>query len=92
MPKCANLPILQLCAGLRKAENGRMNSTAQEVLAVSIAAAARLLGLSPRTVADLIARNELPSKKVGRRRLIPLRALQEFISSDHDQQEKRREP
>jgi excisionase family DNA binding protein len=40
-----------------------------DVLAVNIAEAARLLGVSPRTVATLVACKELPSRKIGRRRV-----------------------
>jgi excisionase family DNA binding protein len=53
------------------------------VLACSVPEAARRLGVSARTVATLIARKELPSRKIGRRRVIPIRALQEFLRRDH---------
>jgi excisionase family DNA binding protein len=53
------------------------------VLAVGISEAARKLGLSARTVANLIKTGELESRKVGRRRLIPLSVLLEFIKCDH---------
>jgi excisionase family DNA binding protein len=55
----------------------------ETVLAVGIAEAARRLGLSPRTVATLLARQELPSRKVGRRRIIPVHALEAFLQNDH---------
>lgn len=55
----------------------------ESVLAVGITEAARRLGISPRTVATLIARRELPSRKVGRRRIIPVMALEAFIRRDH---------
>jgi excisionase family DNA binding protein len=51
----------------------------QEQLAVNIAEAARRLGLSIRTVAALVSRRELASRKVGRRRIIPIAALEAFI-------------
>lgn len=54
-----------------------------EVLAVSVSEAARRLGVSPRTIATLIARKELPSRRIGRRRVIPVRALEEFLRRDH---------
>jgi excisionase family DNA binding protein len=54
----------------------------QEQLAVDLREAARRLSLSPRTVATLISRRELPSRKVGRRRIIPVVALEAFVSSD----------
>lgn len=55
----------------------------ETVIAVGVAEAARRLGLSARTVATLIARRELPSRKVGRRRIIPVTALEAFAKSDH---------
>jgi len=55
----------------------------ETVLAVGIGEAARRLGLSPRTVASLVLRHELPSRKVGRRRIIPVVALEAFIRRDH---------
>jgi excisionase family DNA binding protein len=50
-----------------------------DVLAVDIREAARRLTLSPRTVASMLSRCELPSLKVGRRRIIPVTALEDFI-------------
>lgn len=55
----------------------------ENVLACNLAEAARLLGVSPRTVATLIARKELPSRKIGRRRVISIRALEAFLRRDH---------
>jgi excisionase family DNA binding protein len=52
----------------------------QEQLAVSIPEAARRLGLSIRTVATLVSRRELESRKVGRRRIIPVAALEAYVS------------
>ena len=52
------------------------------VRAIDIREAARRLSLSPRTVATLISSQELPSRKVGRRRIIPVAALEAFISGD----------
>lgn len=54
-----------------------------DVLAVNVREAARRLGVSPRTVATLLARKELPSRKIGRRRVIPVKALDEFLRRDH---------
>jgi excisionase family DNA binding protein len=51
----------------------------ERVLAVDVREAARQLSLSPRTVASLVARRELRSRKVGRRRIIPVAALEAFI-------------
>lgn len=55
-----------------------------EALAVSIEEAARRLSLSPRTVATLVATRELRSIKVGRRRVVPVKALQDFLRRDHE--------
>ena len=52
------------------------------VLAVNVQEAARRLGISPRTVATLVLRRELPSRKVGRRRIIPVVALESFVRND----------
>jgi excisionase family DNA binding protein len=62
----------------------------QEVLAVDIPEAARRLGLSTRMVACLVARHEIASRKVGRRRIIPVVALEAFVrktptTSDREQ-------
>jgi excisionase family DNA binding protein len=51
----------------------------ETLLAVGMAEAARRLGLSARTVATLVLRQELPSRKVGRRRIIPVVALEAFV-------------
>jgi excisionase family DNA binding protein len=55
-------------------------------LAVSVREAAWRLGVSPRTVATLIARGELLSRKIGRRRVIPVEALEKFLQRDHPTQ------
>ena len=55
----------------------------ETVLAVGIVEAARRLGLSARTVATLVSRHELPSRRVGRRRIIPVAALEAFLRPDH---------
>jgi excisionase family DNA binding protein len=55
----------------------------EQVLAVNMREAARRLGVSARTVATLVARNELRSRKVGRRRVIPVAALERFLTIDH---------
>lgn len=52
------------------------------ILAVDVPEAARRLGLSPRTVATLVSRRQLASRKVGRRRLIPVMALEAFVRPD----------
>ena len=54
----------------------------ESVLAVGIGEAARRLGLSVRTVASLVLRRELPSRKVGRRRIIPVVELEAFVRGE----------
>jgi excisionase family DNA binding protein len=56
----------------------------ETVLAVGISEAARRLGLSPRTVATLIAERKLPSRKVGRRRIVPVSALEAFLRNSEE--------
>jgi excisionase family DNA binding protein len=55
----------------------------EAVLAIGISEAARRLGLSTRTVATLVSRRQLASRKVGRRRIIPVVALEAFVKIDH---------
>jgi excisionase family DNA binding protein len=54
----------------------------ETVIAVGMTEAARRLGLSARTVATLVLHRELPSRKVGRRRIIPVAALEAFVRGD----------
>ena len=56
----------------------------ETVLAVGLAEAARRIGLSSRTVASLVLRGELASRKVGRRRIIPVLALKSFVRTNED--------
>lgn len=56
--------------------------SSESILAVGMAEAARRLGLSTRTIANLIKRGDLPSRKVGRRRLIAMRDLELFLGRD----------
>ena len=51
----------------------------ETILPVGMAEAARRLGLSQRTVANLVSRCQLASRKVGRRRIIPVVALEAFV-------------
>jgi len=55
----------------------------ETVLAVGMAEAARRLGLSARTVATLVLRRQLPSLRVGRRRIVPVAALEAFVRGEH---------
>jgi excisionase family DNA binding protein len=45
--------------------------------------AALALSVSVRTIDTLLASNELPSRRIGRRRLIALDTLQRFARRDH---------
>lgn len=57
------------------------------ILAVNVQEAARRLGVSERTVATLLARKELSSRRIGRRRVIPVTELERFLRRDHDTRE-----
>jgi excisionase family DNA binding protein len=54
-----------------------------EPILVSKKEAARVLSVSLRTVDNLIASKELAVRRLGRRCLIPRRALEEFARRDH---------
>jgi excisionase family DNA binding protein len=57
-----------------------------ETLAISKIEAARLLGVSLRTVDRLIAVKHLPVRRLGRRVLIPRNSLQSLLRADHPTQ------
>jgi excisionase family DNA binding protein len=50
-----------------------------------------MLGVSPRTIQNYVAARVLPSRKIGRRTLIPVRALEAFLRSDHKSPFKRQD-
>jgi len=52
-------------------------------LAVGIREAAEMLSCSPRTVQNYIAAKVLLARKIGRRTVIPVRALENFLRADH---------
>jgi excisionase family DNA binding protein len=54
-----------------------------ERIAYTKAEAAMALGLSPRTIDNLIAAKELIARKIGRRVLIPATSLHALIRCDH---------
>jgi excisionase family DNA binding protein len=58
-------------------------SRVPESVAVSKAEAARMLGVSLRTVDRLIALKELPVRQLGRRVLIPRNSLNNLLRTDH---------
>ena len=74
--------------------NGRITMAAEtqhlepmpEALALSKLEAARMLGVSLRTVDRLIALKQLPVRRLGRRVLIPRNNLQSLLRSDHPTQ------
>jgi excisionase family DNA binding protein len=55
----------------------------QDRLAVSVREAAAMLSVSPRTIQNYIRAKVLPGRKIGRRTVIPMRALELFLRSDH---------
>jgi excisionase family DNA binding protein len=72
-----------LAAGLLERVDRRVQELAVERAplhgAISIEEAARRLGISPRGVARLMSTGELPSVRVGRRRLVSLGALERLL-------------
>ncbi len=60
-----------------------------DMILVSKRDAARQLSVSARTLDNLIAGRELPVRRIGRRVLIPRRALERFARGDHKTQRKR---
>lgn len=53
-----------------------------KTLAVSIDEAARQLGVCRRTIVNLIKSRALISRKIGRRRVIPVAALESLLRHD----------
>jgi len=53
-------------------------------LLISKSESASALGVSIRTIENFIRRKELSARKIGRRTLIPLSALEAFARRDHD--------
>ena len=54
-----------------------------ERLAVSTREAAQMLGVSTRTIQNYLAAKLLLARKIGRRTVIPVRALEVFLRTDH---------
>lgn len=80
MPQQTEVPIL------RKTRRGRWEADERAELApilVSKKEAASALSLCVRTIDNLIARKELPCRRIGRRTLIPYSALVAFARRDH---------
>jgi excisionase family DNA binding protein len=53
-------------------------------LAVSTREAAQMLSVSPRTIQNYISAKLLQARKIGRRTVIPVRALEAFLRTDHE--------
>jgi len=56
----------------------------EELLLVSVGEAARRLSLGRSFVFELLAAGDLASIKVGRRRLIPVGALEDFVNAQQE--------
>lgn len=52
-------------------------------LAVGIREAAEMLSCSPRTIQNYLRVKALPGRKIGRRTVIPVSALERFLRTDH---------
>jgi excisionase family DNA binding protein len=62
-----------------KVLDGTSRPTDDDLEAVSVADAARRLGISRSKLYELIGANEIPTMTIGRRRLVPLSALRHWI-------------
>jgi excisionase family DNA binding protein len=64
-------------------DTSRMKATTEKLaLAVNTREAARLLSVSPRTIQNYISAKLLPARKIGRRTIISVRALENFLRTD----------
>lgn len=61
-----------------------------EPLLISVADAARVLGLSTSTVGSLAAKGTIPSLRIGKRVLMPVKALEEWIERSKPPTHRRR--
>lgn len=59
-----------------------MPTSQTEKLAVTVLEASALVSLCPRTIENYIASGVLPSRKIGRRRLVLVRDLKKFLQTD----------
>jgi len=57
-----------------------------EMKAVSVTEASRLLGISRNLAYEAIRRGEIPSVKIGGRILVPTEALDKMLSPSHSQE------
>lgn len=58
------------------------NKSESPRIAVGVAEAARMAGLSRRSIENYISLKLLPSVRCGRRRLVRVKDLEKFLSSD----------
>jgi excisionase family DNA binding protein len=65
-------------------------ATMSEQLLVSKREAAAMLGLSVRTLENLLSLKELPARRIGRRCLIERQALERFARRDHRTKQERK--
>ena len=49
----------------------------------TVAEAARIVGVSPRSYYQAAARGEVPADRIGRRLVVPVAALERFLGGDH---------
>ncbi|MEW6273265.1 MAG: helix-turn-helix domain-containing protein [Thermodesulfobacteriota bacterium] len=63
-----------------------MGTTEQVVtpLAVAVAEAARLVGVSRSALYDLVSRGELPTARIGRRRVVLLEDLRAWLRAQRE--------
>jgi excisionase family DNA binding protein len=60
---------------------GRREDDEHAALLLRVNEAAALLGIGTTTLREMIARGEIASVRIGRRRLVPRRAVEEFVNS-----------
>lgn len=63
----------------------------EERLAVDVKRAAEMLSVSTRSIQNFLRLKILPRRKIGRRTVIPVRALESFLRHDHASPSPRRE-
>ncbi|MGH9107291.1 MAG: helix-turn-helix domain-containing protein [Acidimicrobiales bacterium] len=78
--EAAALELAEEVKQLAKAVTELVERPAPQPRAVSVEVAARLLGLSRSSLYELLERGALRSVKVGGRRLVPVAAIDDFLS------------
>ncbi|MBV9600727.1 MAG: excisionase family DNA-binding protein [Chloroflexi bacterium] len=82
----------RLAAGILARVDARADQLASDSAALNLRAAAGRLGISQRGVERLIASGRLPSMQVGRRRVIPLQAINHLLADGLSRGDAEREP